>query len=90
MKLHLNLKGEYFHQIKCGEKKYEYRLFNNYWKKRLTHPVTFSEIVIKLGYPKSDDKEKIICRPWKGFEVTTITHPHFGDDPVQVFAIKVN
>lgn len=25
-----------------------------------------------------------------GYEVKVITHPHFGPDPVKVFAIKVN
>lgn len=34
-----------------------------------------------------------ICRidvPYNGYEIKTITHPHFGDKPVKVFAIKVN
>ncbi|EJN8536843.1 ASCH domain-containing protein, partial [Escherichia coli] len=25
-----------------------------------------------------------------GYEIKTITHTHFGDKPVKVFAIKVN
>jgi len=28
-----------------------------------------------------------IVQPYRGFERQTITHPHFGPDPVQVFAI---
>ncbi|ENN4178965.1 ASCH domain-containing protein, partial [Salmonella enterica subsp. enterica serovar Typhimurium] len=28
--------------------------------------------------------------PYGGYEVKTITHPHFGDEPVKVYAIKVN
>ncbi|MCP3582304.1 hypothetical protein NLN00_23805, partial [Escherichia coli] len=27
---------------------------------------------------------------YDGYEIKTITHPHFGDKPVKVFAIKVN
>lgn len=32
--LHLNLKGEYFHAIRAGKKVEEYRLYNDYWRKR--------------------------------------------------------
>jgi hypothetical protein len=28
--------------------------------------------------------------PWKGYRLTTINHPHFGADPVEVFAIDVS
>ncbi|HAS6506889.1 TPA: ASCH domain-containing protein [Vibrio parahaemolyticus] len=71
------------------EKKYEYRLQTDYWRKRLEGR-EYDEVHIKLGYPKSGDTEKILVRPWKGFEEMVITHPHFGDAPVSVFAIKVN
>jgi len=27
--------------------------------------------------------------PWKGCRLTTITHPHLGPDPIEVFAIDV-
>ncbi|EMR6360648.1 hypothetical protein WJV46_003844 [Escherichia coli] len=27
---------------------------------------------------------------YNGYEIKTITHPHFGDKPVKVYAIKVN
>ncbi len=32
----------------------------------------------------------IEIRPWRGFSRNVITHPHFGDYPVEVFAIHVN
>lgn len=32
----------------------------------------------------------IIDVPYDGYEIKTITHPHFGDKPVKLFAIKVN
>ncbi len=86
--LHLNLKGEYFDQIKAGTKQYEYRLSSK-WLKRLSGK-TFERIFVKRGYPKSGDMERIIERPWRGFVLQTITHPHFGNEPVQVCAIRVN
>ena len=27
--------------------------------------------------------------PWRGMRETTITHPHFGAEPVAVYAIRV-
>jgi hypothetical protein len=46
--------------------------------------------VLKKGYPKRDDSARTLIRPWAGFSLKTITHPHFGAEPVQVFAITVN
>ena len=86
--LHLNLKGEYFDQIKAGTKLHEYRLASK-WFKRLDGKA-FDRIFVKRGYPKAGDMERIIERPWRGYELQTITHPHFGDEPVQVCAIRVN
>lgn len=86
--LHLNLKGEYFNDIKAGTKSWEYRLASK-WLKRLTSK-KYERIFVKHGYPASDDLEKIVVRPWRGFEMQTITHPHFGDKPVLVCAIRVN
>lgn len=86
--LHLNLKGEYFDAIQRGEKAFEYRLYSK-WAKRLEGR-TFERIWIKRGYPKAGDPERIIERPWCGFELQTITHPHFGAEPVRVCAIRVN
>jgi len=88
-KLHLNLKAEYFDQIKSGVKADEYRLCTPYWTRRLEGRV-FDGIVLKKGYPKSGDASRTLERPWAGFTKTPITHPHFGTNPVLVFAIKVN
>lgn len=86
--LHLNLKGEYFDQIKAGTKDREYRLSAK-WLKRLEGK-TFDGIVLKRGYPKRGDVDRIMERPWRGFDLVTITHPHFGCEPVHVCAIVVN
>lgn len=47
-------------------------------------------LIITKGYPKRDDFSRRIDVPYNGYEIKTITHPHFGDKPVKVFAIKVN
>lgn len=47
-------------------------------------------ISVKCGYPKAGDMSRIEIRPWRGFSRNVITHPHFGDYPVEVFAIHVN
>lgn len=87
--LHLPLKKIYFDQIKSGEKLFEYRETTDYWKKRLLNR-TYDEVHIKSGYPKANDSDRIIIRPWKGYEVKKIVHPHFDNNQVEVFAIIVN
>jgi hypothetical protein len=87
-KLFLPLKAEYFHAIRSGEKVEEYRLVNDYWRKRLEHR-HYGRIVLTLGYPKADDWERRIIKPWRGYIERTILHPHFGTEPVRVFAINV-
>ena len=87
--LHLNLKAEYFAQIAAGSKSHEYRLCTAFWSKRLLGQ-SFDRIEIKKGYPKRGDVTRTISRPWCGLEVQTIQHRHFGSEPVQVFAIRVN
>lgn len=88
--LTLSLKREYFEAIRDGTKTEEYRLCNPYWQKRLYSPFgSYDQIVLTLGYPARDDHARRIVRPWRGYTIKTITHPHFGSDPVQVYAINV-
>lgn len=87
--LQLAVNGEYFDQMKSGEKKFEYRLLNDYWRKRLVNR-QYERLIITRGYPKRDDASRRIDVPYNGYEIKAITHPHFGDNPVKVFAIKVN
>lgn len=87
--LTLPLKGIYFDQIKSGEKEYEFREVTPYWKKRLENR-EYDKIVLTRGYPKRDDAERRIERPWRGYEITRILHEHFGSNWAFVFAIKVN
>lgn len=87
--LHINLKSKYFYEIKYGIKTFEYRIKNEYWSKRLENK-DYDEIHFKLGYPKATDKDKIIVMPYSGFEIQVIMHPEFGNEPVEVFAIRTN
>jgi hypothetical protein len=84
----LPLKGEYFDAIRDGTKTKEYRLMTYYWMARLVDR-EFDRIVLTKGYPARDDHERRITRAWRGCTIETITHPHFGPDPVTVFAIDV-
>lgn len=87
--LQLAVNGEYFDQIKSGEKAEEYRLVNPYWCRRI-HGKDYDRLIITRGYPKRDDASRRIDIPYDGYEIKVITHPHFGPEPVKVFAIKVN
>lgn len=86
--LTLPLKAEYFDAIKHGRKVEEYRLVTDYWRKRLVGR-SYDRIVLTKGYPSRDDHDRRLVLPWRGYTVKTITHPHFGPDPVEVFAIDV-
>lgn len=84
----LPLKRQYFEEIRDGLKPEEYRLCNAYWTKRLAKD--FDRVILTLGYPRRDDHARRLVLPYRGFTVKTITHPHFGTEPVQVFAIDVS
>lgn len=85
----LPLKAAYFHAIKTGMKEEEYRLASPFWKRRLVGK-DFDHIEFTLGYPARGDTQRRLVRPWRGMRLATITHPHFGPDPVEVFAIRAN
>jgi hypothetical protein len=90
----LNLKAEYFDAIRDGSKSEEFRLHNAHWIKRLValpngSKRDYSCVILRKGYPKRGDKSREIIRPWAGWTLKGITHPHFGPDEVTVFAINV-
>lgn len=87
--LKLNLKRQWWEQIRDGVKTSELRLVNDYWTKRLVGK-EFDIIELCLGYPKKGDMDRIFYRHWNGFTIETITHEEFGPDPVEVFAIDVH
>jgi hypothetical protein len=84
----LPVKRIYFEQMREGTKSDEFRLVTPYWTKRLVGR-SYDRVIVTLGYPKADDAERRLVRPWRGFKRQTITHEHFGPQPVEVFAIHV-
>ncbi len=84
----LPLKREYFEAIRDGSKTEEYRVVGKYWRTRLEGK-TFDRLILMLGYPAFGDRSRRITLPWRGYTIKTITHPHFGPNPVEVYAIKV-
>lgn len=86
--LTLALNGIYFDQIRDGTKTEEFRLSTPYWTKRLEGR-EYDNIVLTRGYPSRDDHTRRLCLPWRGVRRIIKTHPHFGPDPVDVFAIQV-
>ena len=86
--LRLAVKREYFEAIKNGQKIEEYRLRNEYWDKRMLGK-KYETVTITLGYPKACDQEKIVRFKYIGCILKTITHKHFGVDPVPVYAIRL-
>lgn len=92
MNLFLHVKGEYFDQIRSGEKTEEYRLVCPYWIAQIANrKCPFDGIHLFRGFPKKDSwsPENFLHFPWKGYEIKVIKHPIFGDAPVEVFAIKL-
>lgn len=85
----LPLNGVYFDQIAAGTKLEEYRLVTPFWRKRIEGR-TYDRIVLTRGYPKEGGVEGVtrLTLPWRGYTVKTLTHPHFGPDPVEVFALR--
>lgn len=88
-KLTLPLKAEYFDAIRAGTKPEEFRLVTPFWRKRIEGR-TYASVVLTKGYPKASDTERRLEVPWLGYRQITITHPHFGPEPVEVFAINVS
>ena len=87
--LTLPLKAEYFDAIRDGAKPEEFRLANAYWTRRLVGR-QYDKIVLTKGYPRLTDFDRRLERSWRGVVRKTITHPHFGPTPVEVFAIDVS
>jgi len=88
----LNVHAKYFKQIKNGTKEkicntmVEFREYKLYWFNKLLNK-TYSGIQIRLGYPKSNDKDKILNFKWNGFVSIDIIHEVFKSKKQKVFAI---
>ena len=85
----LPLKKNYFEEICSGLKVEEYRLVTPYWIRRIRDR-WYDGILLTLGYPARDDVSRRLHRPWRGVREISLVHSHFGPEPVDVFAIRVN
>lgn len=81
--MHLNVKKKYFDEIKSGIKKEEYRMVCPFWDKRLKGK-NFDRVFIKLGYPKKDDTDRILCFKFNGMKEKILIHKEFGFVPTKV------
>jgi len=88
MDLVLPLKKKWFNQIKAGIKTEEYRLVTPYWRKRLVNR-QYNNIVLTAGYPKKNDNDRRIVRPWRGCYMTDVRHEEWGNERKMVFAIRL-
>lgn len=84
--LFLHVKEEYFFQIRSGEKKFEFRQKTLHWQHRLVGQ-KYDFVEIAWGYPRKEDDTRRVRFPWNGYLEKTIIHPHFGENPVDVYAI---
>ena len=89
MNLQLALNSQYFDEIKSGEKKEEFRLCTDYWKKRLVGR-EYDYLILTKGYPKKDDASRKMQFKYDGYEIKEINHPHFFKKPALVYAIRIN
>lgn len=84
----LPLKRRWFEAIKDGSKIEEYRLDNEYWRKRLEGK-DFDEVTVTLGYPRRDDTERRLTFPWLGAYRRMVTSDEWGGVPKMVWAIRL-
>ena len=84
----LPVRRKWFELIAAGKKQVEYRRVNEYWSRRLIGK-RFSNIVVTLGYPPRHDLGRRLEFPWNGFNRDRLTCEEFGDQPVDVFAIRL-
>ena len=84
--LHLHVKTIYFRQIESGEKVTEYRLASDHWINLLIDR-KYNNVVIHNAFKPGDHNR--LTFNYRGFVREIITHPHFGPDPVKVYAIPL-
>lgn len=83
--LFLILHKKWFDQIKAGEKKKEFREVTEYWRRRIEGR-QYSCIIFQNGYAKNAPRVTV---QYKGYSITQLTHEHFKNNPVTVYALKL-
>ena len=96
MNLQLSLKKQWFEMTKAGIKTEDYREITPYWETRLQRVngmkfpdnqfKQFSTNTITLGYPKSNDSERIIKFKHAGIEIRE-GNPDWGAEPNKLYFV---
>ena len=84
--LHLHLRFEYFDAVAQGRKPKEYRDAAK-WQKRLDAK-KYAWIRLYRGFEKVGS-DTVLDMPYRGYELETVVHPHFGSMAKLVCAIHV-
>jgi len=84
----LNVRERWFRDIESGIKTEEYRELKPYWAKRLEGK-EYDRVIIKLGYPKKEDKGKQIIFPWNGYYIKHVISDEWNGEEKSVFAIQL-
>ena len=84
--LFIIIKKKYLDQIISGEKKEELRIVSPYWVKKLVDR-KYDKIIFQAGYRADSARYEVV---YSGYTIKNIKHEFFGNEPVTVFAIKVN
>lgn len=79
------IKKKYFDLIKSGQKKEEYRLITEYWKKRIEGR-DYSHIIFQVGYSKTAERIKVV---YEGYCKRYIKHEFFGNKETKVYALQL-
>jgi len=83
--LFLILHKKWFDEIKAGKKKKEFREMTEYWRRRIEGR-EYSCIIFQNGYAKNAPRVKV---QYKGYSIAQLTHEHFKNKPVTVYALKL-
>lgn len=86
--LTLHLKKKWFEQVESGEKLYEYRLYNEYWRKRI-EGVHFALLELALGFPKKEDLSRRIVMEYIKPSIITISHEEWDLKTKEVFCFPL-
>lgn len=82
----LPLRRKWFEAIREGRKPFEFRLRNDFWRKRLIGK-SYQNVIFTLGYPKKGDSSRRIVAPYRGYIETTVVSEEWDNIPQEVFAI---
>ena len=86
--LYLSLKEKWYRLIESGVKKEEYRVYNDYWKKRLIGK-EYTHVQFTLGYPKRDDYSRRMTFTLNGIEHQEGKEEWGAEKGVKYFVLKI-